>query len=145
MEILSIQTFYRNHEGLLQIIAIGSAIIIGYFSLFMPLFSYLRSQRKLRRDKRFETYHKLIDDLVGATANPKLDRQIAIVFEMRRFSEYYPVTKRILLGLKDQWTQAPPSGVKSNPHIHRIIAEIDFTIKYIDSNCFKRNFCSRNL
>ncbi len=52
----------------------------------------------------------------------KLDSQIAIAYELRRFKRYKPVTRRILSGLRDEW-----SGNGTNNT--RLINEIDFTIK----------------
>ncbi|MDO8897342.1 MAG: hypothetical protein Q7V19_06800 [Bacteroidales bacterium] len=134
MIILSIESFYHSNEGLMQTIAIIVAIILGYYTIFKPLYDYIKSQKNQRRDKRFETYHKLIDILVGAKGAAMLDRQITIVYEFRNFPEYYKVTKRILTGLKQQW------NVQGNT-AQRLIDEIDITIEFIDSNYFKRKLC----
>ncbi len=88
--------------------------------------------RKYSDDKRFEIYHKLIKELVDETENPdkkiKIDRQTAIVFELRHFPKYFFVMKRILLGLRDDWKKGD----------ERIIKEIDLTLKYIKQSCVKR-------
>ena len=88
------EELYKNHEGIIQIIAIISAILFGYIAIIQPIIGFSKAHKRLNKDKRFETYHKLIDEFAEGN---KLDRQIAIVFELRRFPEYYPVTKRILL------------------------------------------------
>lgn len=83
--------------------------------------------RYFLKDKRFETYHQLIKELVDEQVNPdkkiKLDRQIAIVFELRNFPSYFEVSKRILKGLRDQWKDI--QGVK------RVIEEIDISLCYM--------------
>ena len=127
--------FYQQHEGLIQTIAFFVALIIAYYTFFKPIFDFIRTQKRIRQDKRFKSYHDLIDIFVGAQGAAMLDRQIAIAFELRSFPEYFKVTKRILEGLKAQW------NVPGNA-VGRLITEMDFTIEYIESNYFKRLFCS---
>ena len=112
----------NNYSGA---IAVLLTAITGFWAL-LKLREYLK-------DKRFTTYHQLIDDLVNETKNPekiiKLDRQIAIIFELRNYSSYYPVTKRILMDLKELWAEQP-----------RAIKEIDFTLDFISKNCVIRTY-----
>jgi len=133
MGLLNIETFYSSHEGFLQTTAVIVAVVIAYYTIFKPLYDYVKSQKYQRKDKRFETYHKLIDTFVGAGGAAMLDRQIVIAFEFRNFPEYYKVTKRVLEGLKIEW------DVPNNT-VQRLLAEMDITIEYIDSNYFKRRF-----
>lgn len=110
-------------------------ILIAYFSLILPIYKFLQDKRKEERNKRFENYHKLIDDLVGGCGSlPMLDRQIAIIYEFRHFKEYYPVTLRILRGLKETWS--------TTTNI-RILNEISLTEQYIESNWFCRKIYFR--
>lgn len=104
----------------------ATSIIVGGFWALLKFREYLK-------DKRFITYHKLIDDLVNEQAQPgkiiKLDRQIAIIYELRNYSSYYSVSKRILTGLKEnEW--------KNNDK--RILDEIKFTLEFISSKWFCR-------
>lgn len=57
----------------------------------------------------------------------KIDRQVAVVFELRHFPRYYPVTKRILTGLRNSWTQTTPG-------FDRLRAEIDLALAHIESS-----------
>ncbi len=99
---------------------------IGALSLIMAGFWALWKFRDYLKDKRFNIYHKLIDELVNEQLQPdrkiKLDRQIAIIYELRNFSAYYPVSKRILIGLKSQ------EGWMGNK---RIIEEIDLALFFM--------------
>lgn len=98
-------------------------ITLAYFALILPIKKYLQDKRLQEKDIRFHNYHKLIDELVGANnQTPMLDRQIAIIYELRNFKDYYPVTLRILKGLRSTWT---------NSH-QRLIDEIDMTISHIE-------------
>lgn len=84
------------------------------------------------KDQRFRTYHDLLDQLVNEQRYPdrkiKLDRQIAIIFELRNFPEYFEVTKRIFEGLKEDWSEGSPRAIK----------EIDLTLQYINGGLIKR-------
>ncbi len=131
----NMEKLYYDHEGIIQLVAVIATIIVAYFAVFKPIFDYIRTQKKQRKDKRFETYHKLIDIFVGAAGPTRLDRQIAIAFEFRNFPEYHIVTKRILIGLKERWNV---------PENERLITEMDLTIEYIDSSYFKRLICCKN-
>jgi hypothetical protein len=92
-----------------------------------------------RRDKRFKTYHKLIDWLVNEQAQPdrviKLDRQIAVVYELRNFPKYFDVSKRILIGLSNSWK----NGDK------RILTEIELSVAYMNKSWVKRFFSNHFL
>lgn len=120
MEIL---TFLETH---INIITFLSIVIGGFWGIIK-----FREQLK---DKRFKTYHELIDWLVNEQIQPdrkiKLDRQIAIVYELRNFPGYFDVSKRILKGLQEQWK----GGDK------RILNEIKLTIQYMEKNKIVRLF-----
>lgn len=122
---MKILHFFANH--LIEIIG----LVIAYFGLIVPIYQYLNSKHDDEKEKRFKNFHQLIKDLVQPEAIlgvPYLDRQIAIVYELKNLKEYYPVISRILIGLKTQWHN-PPTAL-GNP---RLIGEIDLTLKYIDN------------
>lgn len=78
--------------------------------------------------KEFEVFHKLIKELVEPSCEHNLkylNRQIAIIFELRNYKRYYPVSLRILKGLKESW---------SKPEFKRLIDEIDISIKHIEQS-----------
>jgi hypothetical protein len=54
-----------------------------------------------------------------------MDRQIAVVFELRNFKEYFEVTLRMLEGLRETW---------ADPRFNRLTEEIGHTIDYIVAN-----------
>ena len=90
---------------------------------------YLSQKRQELRSQRFEVYHKLLKELVvGDSAGTYLDRQIAIIFELRRFTEYHEVTLRILQGLRDTWGERPDAQNR----LQRILEELDISINYIE-------------
>src|ERR1700722_17050449 len=103
------------------VFAICSAIA-GAFWAFLKFRDYVK-------DRRFHTFHDLIDALVDQQHYPdreiKLDRQIAIVYELRNYTAYYPVVRRILSGLKEnEWKESD----------QRIVAETNLTLDFISRN-----------
>jgi hypothetical protein len=103
-------------------------ISLAFFTVLLPLHQFITSKNLGQRDKRFQSYNKLIDDLLS-TEKPGLERQIAIIFELRNFKEYYPVTLRILEGL--QQSLKDTEVAKKFP---RVITEIELTKRFIKRN-----------
>jgi hypothetical protein len=91
----------------------------------IPLYQFIRTKKAEERRNNFENYHKLIKELVD-TGAPKLDRQIAIVFELRNFKNYFPVSIRILNGLKAEWGKD-----EQQDKYLRLLQEIDLTLSYM--------------
>ena len=129
--------FRDTYKGLFQIIAIGIGILVGYISIIQPIVGLTRSQNRINKEQRFKTYHELVDHFSGANGTPKLDRQIAVVFELRRFKEYHPVTKRILTDWKNFHLIATKQDHK------RLIEEINKTLSFIEMNWLQRRFKKR--
>lgn len=130
----TIESIYDNNEGLIQMVAIIVGIVVGYISIIQPIIGLTRSQNRINKEQRFKTYHELIDHFSGANGTPKLDRQIAVVYELRRFKEYHPVTKRILADWKDHQLNGTDQNQK------RLITEINETLEFIEKNCLRRLF-----
>ncbi len=105
------------------------AILVAAIPIAWAAVRYLRLQRAVLKHRRFETYHELVKRLVqreDPNQPMMLDRQIAIVFELRNFKEYYPLTIRILAGLKNSWRDYGSEGERE-----RLMNEIQYTIEYI--------------
>lgn len=119
MNIANVIKLLNSYSGAVTVIS----VIVGGFWTILKFKEYLK-------DKRFKTYHELIDELVNEQRQPdrhiKLDRQIAIVYELRNYSNYYPVSKRILNGVRKDWESTNS----------RILEEIDLTLEFINSNWF---------
>ena len=103
-------------------------LLIAYFSLIVPIQQYLGQRRVEEKDKRFNNYHRLIKELVSPDSQSQvimIDRQIAVIFELRNYSDYYELSKRILEDLKTIWQPHESSA--------RLINEIELTLRYIDN------------
>jgi hypothetical protein len=62
-----------------------------------------------------------------------VDRQAAIVFELRQFPRYYGFTERMLGRLRKKWVkeQAPHWAEDQAPPDNVLIDEIDLTLQHI--------------
>lgn len=80
------------------------------------------------KHREFEIYHRLIKELVSPDPESKsiwIDRQAAVIFELRRFKRYHEFTLRTLLGLQKKWSNDPEFTFP------RLLEELDLTIEYI--------------
>ena len=118
--LLDVLNKYSNVITILSVFAAGLWAVLKF--------------REYLKDKRFKTYHQLIDELVNEQRYPdrviKLDRQIAIVYELRNYPGYFSVSRRILVGLRKDWGETD----------NRIIEEIDLTLEFISCNWFSRSW-----
>lgn len=115
-----------NQNG--QTLAIIVAILIAVIPAFWSFLRYLNLKNKELQHERFKIYHELVRELVQPDTprqSMSMDRQIAVVFELRNFEEYYEVTLRMLEGLKEVWV---------DPRFGRLTKEIGHTIAYIAEN-----------
>lgn len=79
--------------------------------------------------KEFEVYHKLVKELVEPPSEQGamyVDRQAAIMFELRNFKRYYPYSLRMLNGLREKWAAVPNQ-------FPRLVEELDLTIKFLEN------------
>jgi len=104
-------------------------IILAAIPIIWAAIQYLWAKKQEIKHRQFETYHNLIKSLVQRE-NPDqpmmLDRQIAIIFELRNYKSYYPVSLRILIGLKETWKDYGPDDKRP-----RLQEELDESISYI--------------
>ncbi len=111
-----------------QTISIVVAILIAVVPAILSFISYLNLKNKELRHERFKIYHEFIRELVQPDSPGQamsMDRQIAIVFELRNFKEYFELTLRMLEGLRETWIDPRPK---------RLTDEIDHTVCYIQEN-----------
>lgn len=90
--------------------------------------SWISIKKQENANRQFETYHKLINDIVdngGPNGIAMVDRQIAAIYELRKFRPYFPISYRILLALKATWTK-PDSTTHT-----RLTDELQLTLDYI--------------
>jgi hypothetical protein len=114
-----IQSLLGNLTGIAAIIG----ALIAAITFFWNIVQFLWTRTQESRERQFETYHNLVKALVeGDSPDVYVDRQAAVVFELRHFPRYYGYTERMLNGLKETWRE------KRKP---RILNEIDLTLEYV--------------
>ncbi len=99
------------------------SIIGGVAVFFWPVLQFILTRQREADWREFETYHRLIKELVQPDTgmeHVKLDRQIAVVFELRHFPRYRELTIRLLRGMRASWV--------ANSANKRLIDEIDLTL-----------------
>ena len=112
---------------LLAVLLTLLGVILG---IAYQAWTFLDQRKRELRDKRFVIFHGLIRDLVEPTEGKteiKLDRQVAIIFELRSFPEYGEVTGRILRAWRDHLSKL----TGQEPQFARLITEIDLTMGYL--------------
>jgi len=104
--------------------------LLAVLPFFWGALQYILIKRAEDRRLRFTAFHDLIKKLVEPE-NPnepmRLDLQIAVIYELRNFKDYYPVSLRILKGLKSDWASKGPPDQRA-----RRMEELELTIKHIE-------------
>jgi len=122
-------------EDYVKSLGLLSAFIVFIFSVYR----YWHEKMTEIRWKEFEVYHKLIKELVEPDKGEPLyiDRQAAIIYELRNFKRYYEYSLRMLVGLEKKWG----SSDKTFP---RLLDEIRIAINFLrlktDKKCVFRFF-----
>ena len=103
--------------------------IFGAAIAFMwSVVQFILVRKRDEQHREFEIYHRLIKELVSPDPESKfvwIDRQTAVLFELRRFKRYHEHTLRTLLGLKDKWANDPEFKFP------RLLEELDLTVAHI--------------
>jgi hypothetical protein len=105
----------------------GALALIG--TAVWTVWQYATGKRAETKKHQFEAFHNLVKQLVegdGPNVPSRIDRQIAVIFELRHFPRYYPVTRRILTGLQTSWAQQAPG-------FDRLHAEIAIALQHINA------------
>ena len=114
MTIEEILNFIKNYQ--LQLYVFGVTI-----AFLFSIYKYYINRKTELYWKEFEIYHKLLKDLVQPEVENGTmyqDRQVAIIFELKNFKRYYPISEKILKELRKTW-------INNN----RLVEEIDLTLE----------------
>ncbi len=117
-----IQWLESHAVGLGAFGAIGAAI-----SFVCSFWQFMDVRRREQRAREFEVFHRLIKDIVSPEDNNGptwVDRQIAAVFELRHLTRYHEVAARILVSLREPWSQR-------GGNMKRLVDEMDRTLSHI--------------
>ena len=92
------------------------------------MIQFIDQRRRESNERQFEAYHKLIKELVSPDSDSGvmwIQRQAAVIFELRHFPRYYEFTERLLQGLKEKWEADPDF------HWPLLLKEIELTLTHI--------------
>jgi hypothetical protein len=104
--------------------------IFGFFIGVLPILGgavqFVLIRRSENLERQFNTYHRLIKELVqpDESGSVFLDRQIAVLFELQRFTRYRKPTTLILSGLREKWSEIPSNVLP----ISRLMSQLDETL-----------------
>ena len=98
----------------------GLSIIGAAVAFAWPVIQFVITRRRDLQFREFETYHRLVKELVGGD---KIDHQAAVVFELRHFPRYYEFSLRMLTRLR--------ADLLPQARAKRVIEEIDLTLAFI--------------
>jgi hypothetical protein len=121
------------HQVVLWLSSNAAALsILGAAVAFVASTTQQILQRRVEAEERqFQAYHEIVKKAVSPEPTDGLfyvDRQAAVLFELRPFPRYYDFTERLLGRLRKKW-QADPA-----PHSEVLIEEIDLTLQHIKKN-----------
>ena len=98
------------------------------------IYQYIITMKREKQIREFEQFHKQVQELVqpsGGSSSMFLDRQAAIIFELRNYERYYEYSFRMLNALKEGWSK-----------YYRLTNKIDYTIAFIkkdmNTKCCKK-------
>jgi hypothetical protein len=110
-------------------------IVTSFLVIVVPFATFVLTKNKEQKQINFERFHKdLTRGLANLDGKTGLDQQVAIIYEMRNYPQYYPVIRRILLAQITRWKDQ----LKSKPHFSQLISEAEKTINYTQQNLIKR-------
>jgi len=108
-----------------------TALLVSLLTIIIPLWQYLNSKKLEQKQTTLINFHeKILGKLSNRDPNIHIGlvEQVAIIFELRNFSEYYPVIKRILMFSIEDWN----NQLNDKPHFKYLIKEANETIDYIN-------------
>jgi len=107
------------------------SVVAGLATFLWTVYQYRDSRRRDQDLKEFENFHKLIKELVQPQEGVLyVDRQTAILFELRHFKRYYSFSYRTLIGLKEKWEKVPDQ-------FPRLLEELNMTIDFLNNKLKK--------
>lgn len=106
-----------------------AGFLLGVATFSWTVIQYLDTRKREQNLREFEHFHKLLKELVQPDDDKGtmyIDRQTAIIYELRHFKRYYPYSLRTLKGLLGKWQKVPDQ-------YPRILEEAKLTIEYLEA------------
>lgn len=127
---LNFSTKQTNVEAkcIISVISTFFTILVGLCTFCWTAFKYFDTRKRDQDIKEFENYHKLIKELVQPEDEKErmyVDRQTAILYELRNFKRYYPFSYRTLVSLRTKWEKVPNQ-------FPRLLEELNLAINFLE-------------
>lgn len=128
---MTLAEFSQQYSGIIGVAVTVGIGVIGFCH-------YIAIKRAEERGRRYDRYHKLLEDLNVSPRGdaPFVDRQVAVVYEMRNFPEYFSVSLRILKRSLARWKEMSKRSELSATLLHTAVntlhEEALLTIKFIE-------------
>ncbi|WP_313456342.1 hypothetical protein [Pseudomonas sp.] len=121
------------------------AVVVSLVVAFCALYHYVSVKNAEERSKQYDRYHKLLEDLNISPRgdDPFVDRQVAVIYELRRFPEYYPVSLRILNASLSRWKQYKQNSAINEftgGRVNTVFDEAMLTIRYIERKKAEKSY-----
>lgn len=103
---------------------------LAFLTACWAVWNYFLIKRAEEETRQFQAFHLMVKGLVrgdGESSKPYVDQQLAVIYELRNFTQYYPITVRILERSKESW-----GSVHGGWWADVLIREADLTIEYIN-------------
>ncbi len=124
----------KNIFIFLNLYAAGITILLTLIAGVYKFWQFVNIKKHEERQKRYENYHDLIKNLNQSDTpgeSIKLYRQIAVVYELRNYPQYFDVSKRILQG----WIDMQDKKI-GGPE--KLCNEMKLSIEFMNKNCLSR-------
>ncbi|WP_330565848.1 hypothetical protein [Pseudomonas yamanorum] len=122
------------------------ALIVAVIVAVSALVQYFAIKLAEERARKFADFHQLLQDLNegkpkpdGSVGGQYIDRQVAIIFELRSFKKYHPVILRILKRSIPTWSSP------DNSYLNPLFIEAQKTIDHIKAKQHRRFLGCRDL
>lgn len=110
-------------------------IVTSFLGIILPSATLILAKNKEQKQLNFERFHKdLMKGLANLDGNIGLDQQVAIIYELRNYSDYYPLIRRLLLAQIERWNRT----LTKNPQFEQLIMEANETIEFSKKNIIGR-------
>ena len=113
--------------------AAGITVLLTLIAGVYKFWQFVNIKKHEERQKRYETYHDLIKNLNQSDTsgeNIKLYRQIAVIYELRNYPQYFDVSKRILQGWFDSRDK------KQREEFSKLYDEMKLSIEFMNKKSF---------
>jgi len=107
----------------------GVVALVAILGVVFPVWRYLNAKSKEQNQLNLVNFHeKMLGKFSNQQGSAGLEEQVAVVFELRNYPKYFPVTKRILTEAQNRLR----GKLTERPELKMLIDEMDLTLGVIN-------------